>query len=83
MRRIQEWADGELVSEVVVDDEPPSIETLLSTIPPEHLEWAITVGATLASRAGDLYAALEDIALSNTARPAIEIVTEVALSAVE
>jgi len=62
---------------------PTQTEALLSTIPPEHLEWAITVGATLAYRAGDLYAALEDIAMSNTARPAIEIVTEVALSAVE
>lgn len=63
--------------------EPPSATDLLAAIPPEHLAWAIAVGATLASRAGDLYAALEDIALSNTARPAIEIVTEVALSAVE
>jgi len=83
MMRIQEWADGELVSEEVVDDEPPSIDTLLQGVPVEQVAWAITVGATLASRAGDLYAALEDIALSNTARPAIEIVTEVALSAVE
>jgi len=63
--------------------EAPSTVDLLAAIPPERLAWAITVGATLASRAGDLYAALEDIALSNTARPAIEIVTEVALSAVE
>jgi len=63
--------------------EAPSTADLLAAIPPERLAWAIAVGATLASRAGDLYAALEDIALSNTARPAIEIVTEVALSAVE
>lgn len=62
---------------------PVDIAGLLAETDPEHVAWAVTVGATLASRAGDLYAALEDISLANTARPAIEIVTDSVLAAVE
>lgn len=53
----------------------------LAAIPADQLAAAVTAGAQFAERAGDLYAALEEIAPTNTARAAVEIVTDIALTA--
>ena len=56
-------------------------QTLINETPPSDLLMAIRAGAELANKAGPLWEALVGISLQNTARPAIEIVTDIALRA--
>lgn len=53
----------------------------LADLDPAAMRAAVMAGAALAARASDLQDALAAIATSNTARPAIRIVTDVALTA--
>lgn len=62
------------------EDGPPIVGEP-ELISPEDQARAAIAGALLVSKAGDLWAALLKIAESNTARDAIEIVTDVALTA--
>ena len=49
---------------------------------PEHIqEAAVAAGAGLVAKAGDLWDALLACSHSNTARPAIEVITDIALNA--
>lgn len=62
---------------IVHDGRPPS---LLDDMDEDTLMAAVTAGAALAASAGDLWAALAAVSVTNTARPAIEILTGVALA---
>lgn len=62
------------------EDGPPVTGTP-EPISPEDQARAAIAGALLVSKAGDLWTALLKIAESNTARDAIEVITDVALSA--
>lgn len=66
--------------------EPPpepaaAVASLVATLGVDGVVRSAVLGADLASKAGDLWDALSAISLANTARPAIEIVTDSALVA--
>lgn len=62
-------------------DEPDPLAQLLQIVGPEGVVRATVLGAHLTSRAGDLWDALDQISQANTARAAIEVVTDAALTA--
>ena len=62
----------------------PVIETAidkLSQLPPEQAEAVMSLGLGLIDKAGDLYSALTKMSASNTARPAIDLITDAVLTA--
>ncbi len=76
--------DGAVIATELVQRPPASEPTpadLLATLDPDAVRAAVHAGAMLVGRAGELWAALVEISDANTAKPAIEIVTDVALQA--
>lgn len=63
------------------DNARQALVTIAQRIPPEQMGRAVLVGAALVARAGDLWDALTAIPDHDDARPSIEIVTDVALTA--
>lgn len=77
-------ADGVEVETEQIDCPIPALvegTDPLADVDPATIRAAVAAGALLVSRAGDLWDALVEIADTNTAKTAIEIVTDVALQA--
>ena len=79
-------AAGEVIATELVPRSIPAGELdqpadLLAGLDPAAIRAAVHAGALLVGRAGDLWEALTAISSTNTARPALEIVTDVALQA--
>ena len=69
-------------AEVVYPGDPvPAWEQTLDALDPEIRAAAIVAAAALVGRAGDLWTAYGSCSPSNTARPALQILTDVALTA--
>lgn len=60
---------------------PPDPLAILTALPPAQAEALVRLGVGLASDAGALWDALEQIAPTNTARPSIDIITHHAVEA--
>lgn len=69
------------VTTVTPGDTTPMPLDVLAALDADTLAKVIAAGSGLVARAGDLWDALTEIAETNTARPAIEIITDVALTA--
>lgn len=81
----EEWADGVMVSRVEVPDEstpgdPAPILAALAAIDPDEARKAVAAGALLVSKAGELWDALTSVAESNTAKPLLDKIVDVALT---
>lgn len=79
---VPEIVPGEVVETYPGDPVAPDpLRELVDQLGVEGVTRSAVLGADLAGRAGDLWDALAAIAPANTARPAIEIVTDSALTA--
>lgn len=77
------YQNGELV-DVVEDDTPdpgPSIEEIVTSLPPKEMEAVLVLSRQMIYRANDFWDALCGIETENSARTAIEIITDAALQA--
>ena len=63
------------------EPEATLLEQLVAAVGMDAVVKAVAAGAGLADRAGELFDALGEVSVQNTARPAIEIVTDIALDA--
>lgn len=63
------------------DAPPPSALDVIAQLDPATAAAAVAAGAGLVAKAGDLWDALLACSHTNTARPAIEVITDIALNA--
>lgn len=73
--------DGVVVNNIVETVSPEeAVLALLANIPPEAVASAVSAGALLVAKAGDLWDALLKVADSNTAKPLLDKIVDVALT---
>ena len=65
----------------IIEEPPETAADKLAKLDPAQAEAVVTLGLGLIDKAGDLYSALAKMSASNTARPAIDLITDAVLTA--